>query len=583
MELSEKDHTTFEAFLSRSNLSVKKHQLSGLAWALSKERDGNMFLCYRNKFGKSGKGADKASALETAAAQAEAGAAEAGAAEAGAAEDGLEKKIMVVRGGLLADEMGLGKTIQMIGAMVCNPLQKTLIVVPRALVEQWHRAIAHSTGHDALVYHGADRFKHSLEDIAARPIVITTYSLVAQKINKKKGRRQDRDQRQDQEPVVSEEDREKVLETKKDKKEIFASILHKFKWDRIIFDEAHHLRNDNTAVFSGAKALRSSVRWLVTGTPIQNRRKDFYSLCEQIGIPRSYYTDGENLLSLVRLFIMKRTKADAGIVLPDLHTTTERVEWEGKEEKDLAENFHALLNFSKVKKNYVDNIISNLNLSTLSLLVRARQSCVYPGLMKGKVLTPYAEHGILKEDKDISVGVQGTSKLNAVVSKILSRKENKNAKLVFCHFRGEIDFVKDKLTEGGMHVETFDGRVKAGDRERILGGECDVLILQIQTGCEGLNLQHFNEVYFVSPHWNPAVEDQAIARCHRIGQEKEVEVFRFMMDSFDDDDKTITLDKYSSDVQDVKRDIMTELDDKETEDEKKSVVKVDSEQKTNKA
>ena len=142
--------------------------------------------------------------------------------------------------------------------------------------------------------------------------------------------------------------------------------------------------------------------------------------------------------------------------------------------------------------------------------------------MKGKVLTPYAEHGVLKEDKDISVGVQGTSKLNAVVRKILSRKENKNAKLVFCHFRGEIDFIKDKLTEGGMHVETFDGRVKAGDRERILGGECDVLILQIQTGCEGLNLQHFNEVYFVT---GTRRYDQAIARCHRIGQEKEVRCF----------------------------------------------------------
>ena len=64
----------------------------------------------------------------------------------------------------------------------------------------------------------------------------------------------------------------------------------------------------------------------------------------------------------------------------------------------------------------------------------------------------------------------------------------------------------------------------------------DVIILQIQTGCEGLNLQHFQEIYFVSPHWNPAVEAQAVARCHRIGQEAEVDVFRFTMEAIDDVD-----------------------------------------------
>ena len=67
------------------------------------------------------------------------------------------------------------------------------------------------------------------------------------------------------------------------------------------------------------------------------------------------------------------------------------------------------------------------------------------------------------------------------------------------------------------------------------------MILQIMTGCEGLNLQHFNQVYFVSPHWNPAVEDQAVARCHRIGQKKEVKVFRFRMEGFDDENESIRI------------------------------------------
>ena len=92
----------------------------------------------------------------------------------------------------------------------------------------------------------------------------------------------------------------------------------------------------------------------------------------------------------------------------------------------------------------------------------------------------------------------------------------------------------------------------------------EVIILQIQTGCEGLNLQEFfSEIYFVSPHWNPAVEDQAIARCHRIGQKVDVNVFKFEMEGFDKDlmlDFTpLTLDKYVNKIQDVKRDIASAI------------------------
>jgi hypothetical protein len=141
-----------------------------------------------------------------------------------------------------------------------------------------------------------------------------------------------------------------------------------------------------------------------------------------------------------------------------------------------------------------------------------------------------------------------------------ARLGQRRGKLVFCHYRQEIDKIAERLRKHSLHVETFDGRTSTKHRNRILTEECDVLILQIQTGCEGLNLQQFQEVYFVSPHWNPAVEDQAVARCHRIGQREEINVFRFEMIGFDDNEETQTLDGYSAAVQDVKRGVMTMLD-----------------------
>ena len=108
-----------------------------------------------------------------------------------------------------------------------------------------------------------------------------------------------------------------------------------------------------------------------------------------------------------------------------------------------------------------------------------------------------------------------------------------------------------------MSVSQFDGRTSQNEREEILMSKTDALILQIQTGCEGLNLQQFKEVYFISPTWNPAVEDQAIARAHRIGQNRPVDVFHFVMEGFGND--TRSLDQYSGLVQQVKRQLASKF------------------------
>jgi SNF2 family DNA or RNA helicase len=144
--------------------------------------------------------------------------------------------------------------------------------------------------------------------------------------------------------------------------------------------------------------------------------------------------------------------------------------------------------------------------------------CVYPGLMIAK------KEGFEDfEDFEGKDALDCTTKIDEVVKSVVQRRNNGCGKLIFCCFRGEIDLIYKKLIESGMtDVVKLDGRVSGKKRGNILNKKNNVLILQIQTGCEGLNLQEFySEVYFVSPHWNPAIEDQAIARCHRIGTDQE--------------------------------------------------------------
>jgi SNF2 family DNA or RNA helicase len=281
-----------------------------------------------------------------------------------------------------------------------------------------------------------------------------------------------------------------------------------------------------------------------------------------IGLPASFYTETDNLIPLARAFILKRTKKLVGINMTNVVLDKNIVQWGNQQEMRLSEEIHSALAFSQIlpSKDKSKLILEAMkDASMLSMLLRARQTCIYPKLMAAK-LDSLVQRGLLADNSSYREAFNCSSKIDFAVKKILERKDNGCGKLIFCHFREEIDEIATRLINGGMtNVVKIDGRTSNGKRTEILTGKNDALILQIQTGCEGLNLQeNYSEIYFISPHWNPAIEDQAIARCHRIGQKKPVYVERFEMSPFTPDtaEQTmlpITVDNYVSTVQEVKR------------------------------
>lgn len=413
-----------------------------------------------------------------------------------------------VKGGLIADEMGLGKTLQILAIMALSPRQgRTLIVVPPALLAQWSDAIVSILKVHPTVWRSGKR------RLPATPIVLTTYGMVAKR---RRG----------------------------------TGPLHLIQWTRVVCDEAHHLRNAKTRTHQGALALKRDITWLVTGTPIQNRQSDLYSLCAMMQMEPEYYTDAENLVHMARTYMLRRTKEQVGLNIPRLNKSKIVVPWNHAAEKRLVEGFHGLLGFSGVAQERGGNLgaFAKVPGATLPLMVRAKQLCIAAPIV-GDYFDELERDRLLPASEFVREGSKRSSKLDAVVNHVDANRGP--GKLIFCHYRREIDSIRDELLKRGFSVATFDGRTKPSDRQAILRAGAEVLILQIQTGCEGLNLQHdYSEVYFVSPHWNPSVEAQAVGRCHRMGQTEPVNVYSFVMDRFSS--TTMAIDTHAFESQEAK-------------------------------
>jgi len=512
-----------------------------------------------------------------------------------------------VKGGILALEMGLGKTIIMLGLIQVNFQRgRTLIVLPKTLLTQWEQAIQKNFGHKALVYHGTHpkSLRMTQAEIEACPIVLTTYGQLAQ------SRPQAQPQAQQAQPQAqADQEQEQEQAQPQPQAPPRQSLLHSITWARIICDEAHNVSHHKTSVFQGIEKIRKhnslAICWLVSGTPIQNNTRELYNLLCLLGVnppkpsarKKVSYENKEReeksyiytIIDLLTKYVYQGTKASVGIVLPPVEEHTEIVAWDNTTEQQFATHIHSLLQFCNVPVQENDRIAvailqeEDQRKIRMKYMARARQICTYPPLLKKSIeryealqertarqaqaqaqAQPREEDGA--EPLDYSRLLYGSeSKMRAVIETLVERQDNGNGKIVFCQFYQEIDAYERVLLSYGMTVAKFDGRVPHGNREAVLNEPVNVLLAQLKMCREGLNLQaHYSEVYFPSPHFNPAVEAQAIARCWRIGQTKPVQVFRYLM-SHTAPEKTseiavpYSLDGYTEKIQQIKRGLYDQL------------------------
>ena len=386
----------------------------------------------------------------------------------------MENQLSGPKGGFLCDEMGLGKSAQLIATMLGNPKKSTLLVVPKSIITQWANEIKKFA--PKLSVHLFDGPKRYLKEA---DVVITPYSL---------------------------------LSTIED------TPIHMNVWDRVILDEAHEIRNKSSKLFKSVCRLKTSIRWIVTGTPVFNSMKDFVSLCAFLGIEKSLVQGMTNKIH--DIYILRRTKDDLAKInsrleLPPCHFENVELDMFHDERQLYEFVFQGAQGIIKDAFKHAVSLNSK-NMLILECLLRARQCCILPQM--------YLD-GIAKQNgTQPEQWIGRSNKMETLFRMIKSRPHEKT--LVFCQFRGEMDYIQKNMERPTFRI---DGSVPKDERDNQVNlfknaPPGAVFIIQIKSGGQGLNLQEATRVYITGPSWNPATELQAVGRSHRTGQTKIVYV-----------------------------------------------------------
>jgi len=379
-------------------------------------------------------------------------------------------------GALLADDMGLGKTLQ----ALCALRGHTLVVAPTSVLHNWADEIARfRPGLRYDVYHGPGRRLDPTRDVT-----LTTYAILRLDVDK----------------------------------------LADHHWDTLILDEAQAIKNPDSKVTRAAYRLRGEFRMTLSGTPVENRLDELWSQFHFInrgllGTRRDFEEryakpigagDPEIALRLrerIRPFVLRRLKREVAPELPPrtdivLHTTLTESERN---------------TYDAIRATSLDSVVSQLSagasvMQALEVLLRLRQAACHTALVPGQRADSSSKIELLLEFLD-EVLAEG------------------NKALVFSQWTSLLDLVQPHLDRNDISYTRLDGTTK--DRAGVVASFQDpdgppILLASLKAGGLGINLTAADHVFILDPWWNPAAEDQAADRAHRIGQNRPVMVYRLV-------------------------------------------------------
>jgi SNF2 family DNA or RNA helicase len=405
-------------------------------------------------------------------------------------QEGTVLEDTTIYGGFQCDDMGLGKTIQVTSVLVHHVQPNTLLLAPLAMLDTWTDALQHA---GCVVY---QMFQKEWKEIP------NAYPFQTKWIGKKL-------------PSVYVTNYEKLYTAQ--------SVLKSMSWDRMVLDEAHKIRNPNSQLFENVQSLTAKYRWVVTGTPLVNSMRDMVALLAFLQVPMDSY----------------RWKKEYEVILPSLllHRSLDSL-------RDKIPNapaqpvIHSLsLPFmTKEEEKFYHQVCEDGKEHPLTKLLRMRQLSVHPQIYI---------HSKRRSDSSYKREDWGTSSTKVDAIEELIRKDQKNQAvhqyLIFCQFHEEMSLIRQSLLKHSLVLDSnivlYHGGMTQKERSKVLSSlpkegdtEPFVMLLQLQAGGVGLNLQQFDRVIFVSPWWTSAMMDQAIGRAVRIGQKRVVHVYHLSLE-----------------------------------------------------